>query len=291
MALSDQGMSQRTDRFATMDSKCRLDNGHCLCPFKTHTSFVQHHSAVLETYKIPTAQPLEDPSNPTVSPYNHHHSTSNIPITSQNTHQPLPPISKEMGLFTPSTMDAKRQAWTRKRPGQASGSDHPRSPLPRGREPTADYTEEVPIGMSRNRAPSHTHTPTLPPSRRAPAYEEAVPIPPSRHSHTHITPTHPSHANPHSRMSLQQSKSRQESRAVREMISRQDARDIRDELPGLSIHGGLSRGGGSYGDEEGGYVPSRASRGVGRRGSFRELGGRRGERGESRFVSGRGSRR
>ena len=127
----------------------------------------------------------------------------------------LPLPKKKMGFFTPTTMDAKRQAWTRKRPGQACGSDHPRSALSRGSKGPVDYVEEVPVGMSR-REPSARNTHAdyeeevpigmskrdAPPSLRqqisqrgsasrgslAPAYEEEVPIgmsrrdaPPSQH--------------------------------------------------------------------------------------------------------------
>lgn len=55
-------------------------------------------------------------------------------------------------------MDAKRGAWTRKRPGQASGSDYPRqgppSPMgPRGRAPAPNDYNEPPMPRRRGSSP------------------------------------------------------------------------------------------------------------------------------------------
>lgn len=88
-------------------------------------------------------------------------------------------------------MVANRQAWTRKRPGQASASDQPRHPLPRRSGGPPDYTEEFPIGMSKGGPPS-------PQDSRA-DYEEQVPFgisqqnatppPPPRQSMSRHSPT------------------------------------------------------------------------------------------------------
>lgn len=187
------------------------------------TLFIRDYDTFLEGYKIHAPPKVGKPSNPplfftinitalTAFSHSQHfhqfHRTTSLHL--------LPLAKKKMGFFTPTTMDAKRQAWTRKRPGQASGSDHPRSALSRGSKGPVDYVEEVPIGMSRQNPPSarNTHVdyeeevpigmskrdaaPSLrqqmsqhgsaPRGSLAPAYEEEVPIgmsrrdaPPSQH--------------------------------------------------------------------------------------------------------------
>jgi len=176
-------------------------------------------------------------------------------------------------------MDYDRQAWIRKRPGQASGSDHPRQPpssqIPHNREGPPDYEEEVPIGMSQ-RGP--------PPPRDSRDYEEDVPIGssqretlPPQHQASHNRPSRADHKSRQSRqeprsirreptadyeeevpigmlrreppLPQRQASHRQSSRADQNprqsfqepRNSRQDSSAIRQELPRLSIHGSQQR--------------------------------------------------